>query len=86
MKKITKIVIFFHKGGGDHYLCINNFLLFTILNMSQYLLYIDPGSGSLLFQALLSGLLTVLVFFKRIVTYVKYKFGKKKEDEIDNLD
>ncbi len=41
------------------------------------LLYIDPGSGSLLFQALLSGLLTVLVFFKRIVSYIKFKFGKK---------
>ena len=57
-----------------------------ILNMSQFLLYIDPGSGSLLFQALLSGLLTVLVFFKRIVAYIKYKFGKKKTEEIDNLD
>ena len=54
--------------------------------MSQFLLYIDPGSGSLLFQALLSGLLTALVFFKRIVAYFKYKFGKKKTDEIDNLD
>jgi len=48
--------------------------------------YIDPGSGSLLFQALLSGLLTVLVFFKRIVTYFKYKFGKRKGEEIDSLD
>ena len=50
------------------------------------LAYIDPGSGSLLFQVLLSGLLTVLVFFKRIVDYFKYKFGKKKIEEIDNLD
>ena len=57
-----------------------------ILNMSQFLLYIDPGSGSLLFQALLSGLLTVIVFFKRIVAYIKYKFGKRKTEEIDNLD
>jgi hypothetical protein len=53
--------------------------------MNQFLMYIDPGSGSLLFQALLSGLLTILVFFKRIVSYLKYKFGKKNE-EIDNLD
>jgi hypothetical protein len=53
----------------------------------MYLLYIDPGSGSLLFQALLSGLLTVLVFFKRIVAFVKFKFGKyKTEDTEDNLD
>jgi hypothetical protein len=62
------------------------FLLIIILNMSQFLLYIDPGSGSLLFQALLSGLLTALVFYKRIVAYFKYKFGKKNTEEIDNLD
>ena len=54
--------------------------------MSSFLLYIDPGSGSLLFQALLSGLITLLVFFKRIVVFFKYKFGKKKREEIDNLD
>jgi hypothetical protein len=50
------------------------------------LLYIDPGSGSLLFQALLSGLLTVLVFFKRIVSYIKFKFGKKIDNTSDTLD
>ena len=32
----------------------------------MYILYIDPGTGSLLFQALLSGLLTVVVFFKEL--------------------
>ena len=47
----------------------------------MYLLYIDPGSGSLLFQALLSGLLTVVVFFKRIVAFFKFKFGKKIEED-----
>jgi hypothetical protein len=53
----------------------------------MYLLYIDPGSGSLLFQALLSGLLTVLVFFKRIIAFIKFKFGKQKTEETeDNLD
>jgi hypothetical protein len=52
--------------------------------MIQFLLYIDPGSGSMLYQALLSGLLTLLVFYKRVVAYLKYKFGKKKTEEIDN--
>ncbi len=53
----------------------------------MYLLYIDPGSGSLLFQALLSGLLTVVVFFKRIVGFIKFKFGKKHTDHsADSLD
>lgn len=54
--------------------------------MISFIAYIDPGSGSLLFQALLSGLLTILIFFKRIVAHFKYKFGKKKTEEIDNLD
>ena len=31
------------------------------------LLYLDPGSGSLLFQVLLSAMLTVAVFFKRLM-------------------
>jgi hypothetical protein len=73
-------------GGIITFVLIVLVYMNQILNMSQFLLYIDPGSGSLLFQALLSGLLTVLVFFKRIVAYFKYKFGKKKTEEIDNLD
>lgn len=49
--------------------------------MNDFLLYIDPGSGSLLFQALLSGLLTAVVFFKRIIAFFKFKFGNKIVDE-----
>jgi hypothetical protein len=55
----------------------------------MHLLYIDPGSGSLLFQALLSGFLTVAVFFKRILTYLKFRFRKKNEEngvEFENID
>ncbi len=56
--------------------------------MFDSLIYIDPGSGSLLFQAILSGLLTILVFFKQIVAYLRLRiFGKtKKEVDLDNLD
>ncbi|TBR19264.1 MAG: hypothetical protein EPO57_04130 [Chitinophagaceae bacterium] len=46
------------------------------------ILYIDPGSGSLLFQALLSGLLTIIVFFKRIVSFLKFKF--RRDDETNS--
>jgi len=53
--------------------------------MALELLYIDPGSGSLLFQALLSGLFTILVFFKRIKLFLKLKFGKKPKDESDSV-
>lgn len=49
-----------------------------IFNSHIIMLYIDPGTGSLLFQALLSGFLTVVVFFKKIVAFIKIKFGPKK--------
>lgn len=41
--------------------------------------YIDPGAGSLLFQAILSGALTIVVFYKRIFLFVKYLFKKKEK-------
>jgi len=44
--------------------------------------YIDPGSGSILFQALLSAILTVIVFFRRIVNFFKLFFIRKKKGEI----
>ncbi len=44
-------------------------------------LYIDPGSGSLLFQAILSGVLTAAVFFKRILAFLKLRFGRNKNQE-----
>ena len=46
--------------------------------MTNILLYIDPGSGSLIFQALLSGFLTLLVFYKRVIAYIKSFFTKEK--------
>ncbi len=47
------------------------------------LLYLDPGSGSLLFQALISGFLTILIFFKHIISFFKFKFKKKEKSEDD---
>jgi len=43
------------------------------------LAYIDPGTGSLLFQALLSGLLTIVVFYKRVISFIKKLFSKKEK-------
>lgn len=51
----------------------------------MFLLYIDPGSGSLLFQALLSGILTIAVFYKRIVALIRQKFGKVTHDAKDKI-
>lgn len=45
----------------------------------MYILYIDPGTGSLLFQAILSGFLTIVVFFKRIKAFIMLKFMSKED-------
>ena len=50
------------------------------------ILYIDPGTGSLLFQAILSGFLTVLVFFKKIMAFIKLRFMSKKNKDINKDD
>lgn len=53
--------------------------------MTQYLLYVDPGSGSYLIQALVAAVTGFLFFFKNIRMYLRDKFsrffGKKKADE-----
>jgi len=60
------------------------------MTSQNLLLYLDPGSGSLLFQLLLSGLLTFLVFFKKglhfirsVLTSIKMQFisPKKKSSQ-----
>jgi hypothetical protein len=49
-------------------------------------LYIDPGTGSLLVQALIAGAISILMFFKNIKIYVSCFFQnvankfKKKND------
>lgn len=48
----------------------------------MFILYIDPGTGSLLFQALLSGFLTIVVFFKRIKAFIMMKFMSKEDKEM----
>ena len=49
--------------------------------MIHTLLYIDPGAGTLFYQAILSGVLTVSVFYKSITTYIKSKFTSKEKEE-----
>ena len=48
------------------------------------LLYIDPGAGSLFFQALLSGILSIIFFYKRILLFIKVKFKRKDRSKIDD--
>jgi hypothetical protein len=51
--------------------------------MMQHLLYIDPGSGSYLIQAIVAGVLGIAFFFKNIVLVVRHffsrLFGKKSK-------
>jgi hypothetical protein len=51
------------------------------------LLYIDPGSGSIIIQALIAGALTFVMFFKhlkyKILNYFGFK-GKLEDNENDN--
>lgn len=42
--------------------------------MEQVLIYIDPGSGSYLVQAIVAAALGVAFFFKNIVTYIRHWF------------
>lgn len=54
-----------------------------------HLLYIDPGSGSMLYQALLSGLLTLSLFFQSVKNIVWYGWLKQAtpiKKEIDEED
>ena len=48
----------------------------------NHLIYLDPGSGSYLVQALVAGALGVLFFFRNIMIYVRgfwaFLTGKKK--------
>jgi hypothetical protein len=46
------------------------------------LLYIDPGSGSLLFQILIAGIVSVLFFFKRIIR--KLMFWRKQSNKLND--
>jgi hypothetical protein len=51
--------------------------------MQQFLLYIDPGSGSYLIQAIIAGVLGIAFFFKNILFAIKHFFqrifGKKSK-------
>lgn len=42
----------------------------------QHLLYIDPGSGSYLIQAIVAGVLGIAFFFKNIVLVVRHFFSR----------
>jgi hypothetical protein len=56
-----------------------------MFRIALILLYLDPGTGSLLIQFLIAGVSFVIIFFRRIrrrVKYLLYRLLRKKpEDE-----
>jgi hypothetical protein len=53
----------------------------------QQLLYIDPGSGSYLVQAIIAAVLGGIFYFKQIWNKIKIFFGvKKKKRDPDNVE
>jgi len=55
------------------------------LFLNRVMLYIDPGSGSIILQAIIAGVVGVLMFFKYGWRKMKRFFGVKKafDDDID---
>ena len=45
--------------------------------------YFDPGTGTMLFQALVAVMATVGVFYRRILNFISKSFGMDKTDEKD---
>lgn len=43
--------------------------------------YIDPGSGSMLLQVILAGLLAVPFFFRRVISDAWHKVRGERSDE-----
>jgi hypothetical protein len=52
--------------------------------MSIIFLYLDPGSGSLIVQALLAGVVGFVAFFKTIKQKIQYFFYKSKDSNEDS--
>ena len=48
--------------------------------MENVLLYLDPGSGSMIIQLLIASLLGVVTFFKHIKVRVKHFFSKPSDN------
>jgi hypothetical protein len=52
--------------------------------MVNYLLYIDPGSGSYLVQVIAAAAVGVAFFFKNIKTYIRSFFTRTPKKPKDN--
>jgi len=56
------------------------------VNISSIFLYVDPGSGSYLVQAIIAAVLGALFYFKNIWWRIKAFFSKSKKEEAPKND
>ncbi|WEK38192.1 MAG: hypothetical protein P0Y53_11860 [Candidatus Pseudobacter hemicellulosilyticus] len=49
--------------------------------MINYLLYVDPGSGSYLIQLIIAAILGALFYFKNLWWRIRSFFSKTKKDD-----
>jgi hypothetical protein len=56
-------------------------MIFFIGFSTSAFAYLDPGSGSLILQIVIAGLLAGSMFFKRIWYFIKNIFAKKSSDD-----
>jgi len=54
--------------------------------MMNSLLYIDPGSSSMIVQMLVAGALGIVFFLKNIWNFIKSFFVANKKNELDEKD
>ena len=62
-----------------------NSLIFYFLSLNYTFAYLDPGSGSIILQAILAALATagatITFYWRKIKIYFKNIFSKKKNEE-----
>jgi hypothetical protein len=63
------------------FLSIAALLIFVMFSQPAQA-YLDPGSGSLLFQLIVGGVFSALFAIKIYYRKIKVRFGKKSEQEI----
>jgi hypothetical protein len=56
------------------------FLLLSMLFSNNAHAYLDPGTGSMLLQGLLAGLLLIGAFWRKIKVFIKGYFNNKEND------
>lgn len=71
-----------NKRDSKRYICLTILLVALLVCHEQAAnAYINPGSGSDLFQIIYSGILSVLMFFKTIFLKIKGIFVKSQNED-----